>query len=109
MFFLPLARNLIPERTCGRIRFRSVLIGVGCALWLGGLLPAARADFQGSTHIMPFDEDTIAYSKTPATGPVTQLQRKIDTGEVTLEFDEKFGYLKALLKAFKVPVAGVLL
>ena len=30
----------------------------------------SSADFQGATHIMPFDEDTINYSKTSATGPI---------------------------------------
>ena len=46
-----------------------------------------RADFQGATHIMPFDEDTIAYSKTKSTGPVAKLQERIDKGEVTLSRD----------------------
>ena len=45
-------------------------------------------DFQGATHPMPFDEDTIAYSKTPSTGPVAKLQQRIDKGEVTLKRDE---------------------
>ena len=39
------------------------------------LLPGARAgDFQGATHILPFDEDTIHYSQAAATGPVARLQ-----------------------------------
>ena len=59
-------------------------------------------DFQGATHLMPFDEDTIAYSKTPSTGPVAKLQQRIDKGEVTLKRDEQFGYLLAILDELKV-------
>src|SRR5437868_10159101 len=90
--------------------FRRVLVIV--MLWFGCenlFLATVRGDFQGSTHMMPFDEETIAYSKSPAGGPVTELQKKIDRGELTLEFDEHFGYLKALLKAFKVPDSSQML
>ena len=57
----------------------------------------ARADFQGSTHIMPFDEDTIAYSKTQSHGPVAKLQECLDKGEVELRRDEQYGYLLSVL------------
>jgi hypothetical protein len=66
------------------------------------LASTARADFQGATHMMPFDEDTIAYGKTEAHGPVARLQERIEKGEATLRFDPAFGYLAALLKEFKV-------
>jgi hypothetical protein len=59
----------------------------------------SRADFQGSTHLMPFDEDAINYSKTPDTGPIAQLQKRIDDGEVKLQYDNRdHGYLRALLR-----------
>jgi hypothetical protein len=64
---------------------------------------ATRADFQGATHMMPFDEDTIAYSKATADGPVARLQKRIDSGEAKFQFDERFGYLKSLLKELNVP------
>ena len=62
----------------------------------------ARADFQGATHMMPFDEDTIAYSKTKSEGPVAKLQARLDRGETELKRDENFGYLLAVLDALKV-------
>lgn len=70
------------------------------------LLAAATAradDFQGATHLMPFDEDTIAYSKTKAQGSIPTLQEKIDGGQVKLKFDPQFGYLPAVLAALGVP------
>jgi hypothetical protein len=73
---------------------------------LGALcLTAARVvgdDFQGATHITPFEEDTIAYSKTPADGSVPRLQSRIDKGEVNLKFEPEHGFLLALLRELKI-------
>ena len=62
----------------------------------------ARADFQGSTHMMPFDEDTIAYSKTEATGPISRLIKSINEGKTDLKFDAKYGYLPSVLEALGI-------
>jgi hypothetical protein len=61
-----------------------------------------RADFQGSTHLMPFDEDTIGYSKTETSGAVTRLQKALADGKVTLKRDPKFGYLPSILDALGI-------
>jgi hypothetical protein len=66
------------------------------------VMSQARADFQGSTHMMPFDEDTIAYSKTEATGPVSRLIKAIADGKTTLKFDPKYGYLPSVLEALGI-------
>lgn len=67
------------------------------------------ADFQGSTHLVPFEEDNIQYGKTGATGPIQRLQERIDAGQVTLEWDGRFGYLRSLLGALGVPEASQML
>ncbi len=61
-----------------------------------------QADFQGSTHMMPFDEDTIAYSKSKDTGPVARLQECVDKGELKLQYDAAYGYLLSVLRELKV-------
>ncbi len=61
-----------------------------------------QADFQGATHMMPFDEDTIAYNKTKADGRVARLQERLDRGEVRLKYDVAYGYLLSFLEAMKV-------
>ena len=66
-------------------------------------------DFQGSTHMMPFDEDTIAYSKTPSRGPVAKLQERLDKGDVQLKRDDKHGYLLSVLKELSVPYSSQML
>ena len=66
-------------------------------------------DFQGATHTVPYDEETIFYSKAEPGGPVAELQGKLERGEVKLRFDEKHGYLPALLDFFKIPVSSQML
>jgi hypothetical protein len=69
---------------------------------LCGVVTAHGDDFQGATHLMPFDEETINYSKQKDTGPIAQLQAQIDRGDVSLKFSDRFGYLLDLLKTLNV-------
>ena len=80
--------------------------------WVAGIVlttQAAFADFQGSTHLMPYDEDALGYARTADTSAVAQLQAKLDRGEVTLEKDARFGYLLSILKELKVTTASQML
>lgn len=52
------------------------------------------------------EQDPIAYSKTAPKDAVAKLQQQIDSGEVTLAYDEAHGYLPAVLKALHVPVSS---
>lgn len=70
---------------------------------------SARGDFQGSTHMMPFDEDTIGYSKTASSGAVDRLQKALDEKKTELRFDPKFGYLPAVLEALGVSAESQML
>lgn len=64
---------------------------------------AVRADdYQGATHMMPFEEDTIRYNKTPAEGAVPRLQRRIDSGDAKIDFHPRFGYLPGILRELGV-------
>ena len=52
------------------------------------------------------ESDAIAYSKTAPRDAVATLQQQIDSGAVTLAYDEAHGYLPAVLKALHVPVSS---
>jgi hypothetical protein len=39
----------------------------------------------------------------PAENPISHLQKALDAQRATLDYDQKFGYLKAILKALKIP------
>lgn len=67
------------------------------------------SDFQGATHLMPLDEDTIGYTKTQPDSAISELQRKIADGTAKLAWDEKFGYLPSVLKELKIPASSQML
>jgi len=52
------------------------------------------------------EQDPINYSKSSPADSVAQLQQKIDSGAVTLEFDAQHGWLPSVLKALHVPVSS---
>jgi hypothetical protein len=83
------------------------------AFILSGLLLSAvisfAEDFQGSTQRLEYDEEPILYSKKQPDDPIARLQARIDSGEVKLAWDEKFGYLPALLDALGVPKSSQML
>ncbi len=73
------------------------------------LMTAHASDFQGSTHLMPFDEDVIGYGKTPGTNAISSLKARIDSGAVRLSRDAAGSLLPAILRELHVPVASQVL
>ncbi len=72
--------------------------------------PSARSsDFQGATHLVPLDEDAIGYTKSDPDSAISRLQKKLETGAATLEWDDKFGYLPSILKHLQVPASSQML
>jgi hypothetical protein len=51
-----------------------------------------------------FEHEPINYFKVEPSDPVSRLQRRIHDGDVTLEFDHRFGYLRSILAALDIPV-----
>jgi len=45
----------------------------------------------------------IHYNTAPTTDPIALLQQRLDAGEATLKWDEKHGYLPAILDALGIP------
>src|SRR5690349_13263072 len=62
----------------------------------------ANGDFQGSTHMMPFDEGILNYNKAPVNDPITKLQAFLDGGKTTLHFTKDHGYLDSVLAELKI-------
>lgn len=52
------------------------------------------------------EHEAIGYTNATPTDAVARLQRKIDSGEVKLEFDPAHGYLPSVLKNLDVPVSS---
>ena len=69
------------------------------------LLPLMRAtahaeDFQGADHPLEYDREPILYSTSQPQDAVSAVQQRILSGELKLKWDEKFGWLPAVLEAF---------
>ena len=50
-----------------------------------------------------FDYPPLNYSTAPLKNDIEQLKEKLESGETNIPFDEKHGYLPAILKALKIP------
>jgi len=93
-----------PTAKLGRVSRRLLAPGLVLAATL-----SLQADFQGSTHLVPFDEGANSYGKTTAQGPVARLQGRVDRNEIKLRYDMAGGYLHGVLEALKVPVSSQML
>ena len=100
-------------RRSARARFRADRVP-GLRRWvlvicvvLGFLIPAVG----WAIRQLPYDTEyaVIGYSSSTPTDSVAQLQQKIRSGEVELQFDAERGYLASLLQQLKIPVASQML
>ena len=57
----------------------------------------------------PFDQPPIEYSTSTPNNRVSQLQARLESGEHSLEFQKKLGYLPAVLQALNVPIESQML
>jgi hypothetical protein len=73
----------------------------------GGALFAAAILW--ATSIVPLEHDAIEYAKRPVDDPISRLQRRVDAGEIRLDFRDDRGYLEAVLKVLDVPVESQVL
>lgn len=67
-----------------------------------GISSFAAADWQGLLQ----DDPVIGYRRAGSNDAVAELQRRIDSGEVRLEFNERNGYLESVLRHLKIPVSS---
>jgi hypothetical protein len=56
-----------------------------------------------------FEKEPILYSTAPVHDPIAELQQKIDSGDVKLDYDSQQEYLPALLEALAVPRSSQML
>jgi hypothetical protein len=74
---------------------------LAAVLWAG----AAQADTERLTQVAPrYDEEypVIAYSGRATHNRVWRLQQRLDSGALKLEWEPRYGYLRAVLKALQI-------
>jgi len=80
---------------------RIAMLPLVCALALPAATVTVLAQLPaGAEH------EAIAYSKTAPADAIARLQREIDGGRVTLEFEKDRGYLPSVLKNLGIPVSS---
>src|SRR6187402_2943177 len=73
---------------------------------LSSLLCALAAAACGASTVfaqIEFEREPINYQLPTTHDPIARLQAALDAGETTLPYDEKHGYLPAVLKALAIP------
>jgi hypothetical protein len=63
----------------------------------------------GGSYVLPLNHEAIQYNSRAVKDPVVQLQEALRKGEVKLEFEPEFGYLRSMLKALDVPLSSQVL
>ncbi|MCC9601074.1 hypothetical protein LOC67_11000 [Stieleria sp. JC731] len=71
------------------------------AFWTATLFGFA---ITASAQRVSYERPPIDYLNAEVNDRVAVLQRKLETGEASLEFDEQYGYLISLLKALEIPI-----
>ncbi len=70
---------------------------------------AALAVLASNSWAADIERDPIRYSTAPVHNAISQLQQDLESGEVSLPYDNHFGYLPSLLSALNVPQASQML
>jgi len=80
----------------------AIAAGLSIGMLSGGVHAQVAVRNQG---YVPFSEAPINY-RAEVNDPVAQLQHRLDTGETTLEWEPKNGYLNSVLAHLHVPVSS---
>ncbi len=57
----------------------------------------------GGSFMVPLEHEAIGYNRRDTRDPIAMLNQRIARGETKLKFDQRHGYLPAVLDALKVP------
>ena len=78
---------------------------VGCCVCLVlPLLTRGRVVAQ-----IEFESEPVNYTTAPTNDPIVRLQKRLDSGEIKLRYDEHYGYLPSVLDALKIPESSQML
>ena len=55
---------------------------------------------------LQYERDPVRYSKTEPVDAVTKLRTRLDAGQTALKWDERHGWLPALLQELRIPVSS---
>ena len=77
--------------------------------WTRSLSALALCLICGLARGQDFEREPINYEAASVNNPVSRLQARLDSGETKLDFDDRVGYLKAVLRELDVPESSQML
>ena len=86
-----------------------MMLGCFHSPWLRSLAAIALCLTCGWTSGQDFEREPINYESAPVDNPVSRLQARLDRGEAKLEFDDRVGYLKSVLRELDIPESSQML
>src|SRR5947209_2505276 len=79
---------------------RALTVALISVLPLAGLVAVRNQGY------VPFSEEPINYRSENLKDPVARLQTKLDSGEISLDYDDQHGYLRSVLDKLHVPLSS---
>lgn len=70
------------------------------------LLVVSLTGIAGRASAQDFEHEPINYGTAKPCNPITRLQERLDNGTAQLKFDDRVGYLKAVLDNLQVPISS---
>jgi hypothetical protein len=92
-----------------RARLASSLLSLAAVVAVNSscLCSPARAQIAVRNQgYVPFSDAPIFYRDQKLSDPVANLQKRLDSGEVQLAYDEQQGYLRSILQQLKIPISS---
>ncbi|MCY2965145.1 MAG: hypothetical protein NT069_16180 [Planctomycetota bacterium] len=72
-------------------------------LLVGSLVSSWLLVGSGLASDTPYEQEPISYGDSLIDDPVSQLQKQLESGEKTLKYEPRQGYLRAVLEALRIP------
>jgi hypothetical protein len=80
----------------------------GLLIILAPALGAQMISFSGS-YVLPPDDVAIDYQRLSGRDPIARLDRKLDDGDIQLDYEPRNGFLRSVLKHLQVPESSQVL
>src|SRR5271170_1465218 len=76
------------------------MVPLSCAVWTVRVAIGQIA-VQNQGYV-PFSEPPINYRSQPTNDPVSRLEKRLESGQASLEWEPKNGYLRSVLKELNI-------
>lgn len=91
------------HRSAALVACGIAVAAAGAGVWAHAVHAQIAVRNQG---FVPYSEAPIRYQSDEVDDPVARLQKRINTGQVRLTWEDKGGYLQSILRELRIPVSS---